>query len=412
MIAAPLTLYAAGPATPAVSTVNARKLQLPFDRSGSLKGSFEAEYYVEGRFDRGKPTVFLVADGQQFFLRPELMPSYRQTYGSDVNLVGVPGRGMSGEVQRSTGVSPNTDWHVAYELLRYENWSNDIDAIRRDLLGESGAIYVHGRSGGGELVHEHLSRYPRSVRFALTQAAVMANLDAEFGLDTDHFWDEITESERRSLSGILASKSYDRALVAALFQRQNFFVPPDKIAEARSQLVAELARHDETAIAGRVKAYQVDAIEKLLHSPLEPAIRVRLYEFCAPLAERFDRPSLRFRPDLEVSFNIARPLLELRAAGTLPFPAVDFKALHRSDCEVTLVAGRWDHTADWRIQMALASHYPAHALVLLDDSHDFLNLAKQPGGIGPLLRASWHGHESAEFKAALAELEPLIWHEA
>jgi hypothetical protein len=78
---------------------------------------------------------------------------------------------------------------------------------------------------------------------------------------------------------------------------------------------------------------------------------------------------------------------------------------------VYLLAGRFDHTADYRAQIALASHYPKHRLLLLADSHDFIALQKT--GLYPRLvqSALARGRRGPRDEGIEQALEPLIFRE-
>ncbi len=396
-------------ATNAAPSAQTRTVLVPFDHERDSEGVFELPYYLARPFDESKSTVFLIGDGQQFYVRPDLLPGYQtRDDGDDVNLVGIAGRASVEDVQRRVG--HGADWINAYRLYRWEQWIADIDAVRRALVGPEGRVALRGSSGGGTLVHQYLARYGRHVSRAYTEASVNGYLDAEIGIDSDRFWQEISEADRRSIRSILERAAYPRQLVAALFQRQNFFVPPNKLAGARSELVRALFLGDDVMVKKLRRTYQVDAIADLEQSALGPAVRVRLYEFFAPLAARFDRYGPELHPDHEASANTARPLLDLQRAGKIASPRFDFAALHDIGAEVLIVAGHDDHTADYRSQFALASQYRNHRFILLDDDHTFKRL--KDSGLRPkLIRAARFGFDAPAFKQVVAALQPLIWRE-
>ena len=63
--------------------------------------------------------------------------------------------------------------------------------------------------------------------------------------------------------------------------------------------------------------------------------------------------------------------------GEISVRAMDLSALTRVGASVHILAGRFDHTADYRVQTALAAHFfPQHHLMRLADDHDFLVLGK------------------------------------
>src|ERR1700678_2380273 len=192
----------AGAAAPAAQP---RSLLVPFDHFAPASGSFALPYLVDGDIDRTRPTIVIVGDGQQFYIRPDKLPDFRGLFGPNVNIVGLPGRSFAPELQAHLGAASRGDWAQVYALLRYAQWSADIDALRSGLLGADGAILLYGASGGGRLVHEHLTRAGHVVR-GYTEAAVFPALDAEIGLLHDHFWSELSAEEQGQLSRAIAAR--------------------------------------------------------------------------------------------------------------------------------------------------------------------------------------------------------------
>ena len=67
---------------------------------------------------------------------------------------------------------------------------------------------------------------------------------------------------------------------------------------------------------------------------------------------------------------------------------------------VFVLAGRWDHTADYRSQIALASSYPKHVLFLANDNHTF-NTLKQDGKYQGLIISFFNSANLREMKELL-----------
>jgi pimeloyl-ACP methyl ester carboxylesterase len=228
---------------------------------------------------------------------------------------------------------------------------------------------LYGRSGGGLLVHQYICTHPDHVISAFTQAAVNRFLDAEFGFNSDSFWDEIGRFEPALpplLLDAISRAPAERARVVLLLQRQNFFVSS-----------------------------------------------VRVFELFAPVHElrAASAGEKRVDRDLEVGELFGAPLLRLLDRRQIPAPAMDFRAAHGTGAEVYLLAGRFDHTADYRSQIALASQYPRHRILLLADSHDFLDLGKT--GLYPRLvqAALGQGIGGPEKAGIERQLRPLIYQE-
>ena len=219
------------------STAKTRTIQVPIDHAAPAGPGFPLDYLVLDDFAPAKPTVFVVGDGQQFYVREDVLPSFRGLFGPDVNIVGIGGRGSSRVLQEGFGNPSDQSWIAAYKALQYSQWLADIDAIRIDLLGKDGKICIYGVSGGGQLAHTYLAAYGANVRYAYTESAVFPTLEAEIGLQHDQFWHEITPNERKRLWDVLSAHPEKREFYAQLLQRQNFFVDLKVLPQERLKLI-------------------------------------------------------------------------------------------------------------------------------------------------------------------------------
>ncbi len=399
-----MTLPITARASAALNTVS-----VPLDHMQPNGPRFALGYGLLTQHHPRRPTVFVVADGQQFYVTPQsFATSVGPLFDDRVNVVGIFGRADAPAVQAAVGSGASTDWTQAHRLLRAEQWIGDLEAVRRALLGPNGRIGLYGRSGGAFLVHQYMAVHGRHVDRVFTQAAVNPFLEARLGVVADRFWAELDATDRTRLAAVLADGRYPRARVATLFQRQNFFVPRDQLAAERRMLIGELADNAKDRIATREQTYQIDALAKLASGPRGPAINVRLFEFFVPRAVGFQRAPDVLHPDLEVFAQQAEPLIALLQQGRIAAPTMAFAPLHALNAEVLAVAGRWDHTCDYRTQIALAASYPRGTLLLLDDDHVFHRL-QAAGGAGPLVRGLFGGAGSDEYRTALQAVAELRW---
>ncbi|MGO9326067.1 MAG: alpha/beta fold hydrolase [Terracidiphilus sp.] len=359
-------------------------IDVPFDRQSPGIGTFALQYELGRAFNPAKATVFVIADGQQFYVRQGAVASLQaELFGDQFNVVGIIGRASNSQVMGKIRTGGNVDWPLAYRILRAEEWVDDIEAVRKALVGNSGQISLYGRSGGGLLVDQYLAKYPEHVRTAFTQAAANRFIDADFSLNSDHFWEEIGQYDRSlqsALLRIIAAHPDDRDRIILLLQRQNFFVPAAQLNQARAELIHALASGEDEKVADYSKRFQVEQVLEQLRDAANPAANVRLYEFYAPLSSLLDQngkySSGRINPDIEVMRMFADPLLKLANEGRIQSPTMNLSNLNHVGGSVYLLAGVYDHTADYRSQIALASHFPNHRLLLLADDHDFLALNK------------------------------------
>lgn len=393
-----------------------RLVRVPLDHFDVASGHFELYYELGAPFDARKPTVFFLTDGQQFHVRKGRMSKIQdELFGEELNVVGIVGRGSTEAVQkRALRNDGSVDWQVANRLLSSQQWVEDVESVRRDLLGPNGKILLYGRSGGGFLVHEYLSRHGHHVLRAFVQSAPNPFLEAEFGLNTDHFWEEISACDSslpENLTRVLTRLADERKSLIQVLQRQNFFVPRSGLLAARARLITELDQGKNDLYEQLKTEYQVNALTQLMDSPAGMAIRVRLYEFYQPVhraTERFDRA---LYPDKENTFHLAGPLLQLYDQGQIPAATMNLNALRNIATGMFILAGRYDHTSDYRIQMALASYYPNHLVFIADDDH-VLHALEASGLYPALVRSTLlHGFDSHEAQNLLRQLDSLRWRE-
>ncbi len=392
-------------------------ISVPIDRSDPKLGNATLDYELGAPFDPAKPIAFVVADGQQFYMKKGAMPGLQAELaaGHEVNVVGLIGRGSTQAfIDAALDANKEPNWPRAWRIFRAEEWLDDLDQLRVELGGRDARVILYGVSGGAFLAHQYLARHGEHVERAFTAAAVQPFIVGDIGANTDRFWEEIGEHDHESQSLItkaLADHPSERFTIAMLLQRQNFFVPPAALGDARAEVIRELAAWDEAKLAKRRTDYQVDAIRELFESNAAIPSRVREFEFAWPARESERLGRAEFRPDLEVHAFFAKPLYEALEAKAIEPPSFDFAALHRLGADVLVVAGHEDHTVDYRTSIALAAHYPRGRVILLADDHMFGG-AKADGSLVALTQAFIaHGSNSAEFETALAKLAPHRWKE-
>jgi hypothetical protein len=395
----------AGATRQSAQDIQDRTIQVPVDHGDPALGFFPLYYELGAPFDPNRPTVLVVTDAQQFYVRKGTVSRVQsEIFGPGLNVVGIPGRGTSDEIlSQVVGEDGEVDWPLAYRLLKSSQWVEDIERVRRDLLGPGAPLMLYGRSGGGHLLHEYLVKYGGNVDRAFSQAACNAFLDAEYGLQSDRFWEEIgtyDPSLQEKLLQVLARRTNERPEIVQLFQRQNFFVSSSGIASARGALIEDLYEGQQERVTELRESYQVDAVQHVLKTPIGVGIRDQVSVFEDAM-----------HPDIENTFQIAQPLIQLRESGRLPALSMDFGALHKIQTEVFVLAARWDHTCDYRSQIALSSHYSPRTMFLADDGHMFDNI-NESHAYPSLVRAFLHhGVSSPETMDVLRRIDHLRWRE-
>jgi len=374
-------------------------------------------YYEFGRpYDEAKPVVIVISDAQQFYIREGEVAKFQERwFGDSFNVLGIVGRGTSPEfIQATLGDDEKPDWIKAWKIFNYSQWLADIDAVRQTVLGADGQILIYGESGGAMLAHQYLAEYGRHVSRAFTRAVVNPYIVGQLGLNSDRFWKEIGEHDpdlHLELKKALQRYDAERDVLVMTLQRQNFFVPPDQIGDARAELIRALAKGNDDYYAKVRQEYEVDAVQEVMSSSEAIPIRVRLFEFLSPTGaqERMEGPELY--PDYEVQVNISGPLIDLADSGKISPATFPFRNLHILESEVFVLTGRWDHVVDYRSSIALAASYPKGYLFLADDDHMFKGF-EESGLLAPLIQRFLHnGLGSMEFQDAANKAAPHRWRE-
>ena len=388
-------------------------IRVPLDYAHPGSGSASIAYEMAAPLDRKKPTVLVIADGQQFYVRKGRIGAIARDFGPGFNVVGLIGRADAPAIARACRRRDGSpDWVKAWSFYGSSQWVEDIESLRRRLAGPTGKVLLHGVSGGALLVHEYLAKHGDRVLRAFTAAALMPYLEPEFAHGTPTFLRSLGERAPdlpALLERVLEAHPADRPALATVFQRQHFFVAPEALSAARETLVRELNdRYGETLAKTRAD-YQVDAVFALERSDADFPIAVREYEFLAA-SGRLDAPSVdRFDPEFEAEYDVAKPLIEARRRGRVPLPGLDLRRLYRVETSVLILAGAQDRAVNYLTSISLAARYPNGHLLIVDDSHMFVHLDRQ--GLRTRLERAFllDGTDSKPYREALASIEPFLW---
>jgi hypothetical protein len=391
-------------------------VRVPLSYEVPGRGSAELPLDFAAPFDRTKPTVLVIADGQQFYVRAGAMKVLQEsTLGNGVNVVGIVTRGTTPAfIKAALDRSGKPDWLQAWKVFNSEEWIGDIESVRKALVGEQGHISLYGRSGGAYLIHQYLSEHGKYVDRAFTQSAVNPSLNAELGISLDTYWSDLGRQDpalQKELQAALAAHPEDRIGILMTLQRQHFFVPAEGIATARAALIHALASGDMDAYRKARKAYEVDEMAGMYASNDIIPQDVRVLELIAP-SGAFDRlGDGELYPLAETQAFEIRPLLTLLHAGSITLPSFDFNATHRCPAEVFVLAGRNDEAVDYRTEIALASAYPHHFLFIADDNHVFSTLSASGESKKLISTFLVGGSASQSFITASREAQPYRWAE-
>ena len=389
-------------------------IRVPLSYEEPAFGTAELALDYAAPFDPAKPTVLVIADGQQFYVRTGAMKELKEsTFGGAINVVGIITRGTTPAfIDATLSRDGKPDWQKAWKVFNSGEWVRDIESVRKALVGEQGRIYLYGRSGGAYLVHQYLSQYPDHVERVFTQSAVNPYLNAELGISLDTYWSDLGKQDsalQGQLQSALKAHPEERIGILMTLQRQHFFVSADKIASARADLIRAIAAGNMGAYRTARKEYQVDDMAAMYASKDIIPQDVRVLELIAP-SGAFDRlKDGGLYPLAETQAFEIKPLLDMLHSGKITLPPFDFAAIHRCAADVFVLAGRYDEAVDYRTEIALASAYPYHFLFIANDNHVFSTLTDS-GNSKHLISAFFaQGTKSQAFAKAVRDSQPYRW---
>lgn len=408
-VLAPLSLWLCAASPPPLD----RSLRVPLDYTHPAFGSATLTYELGAPFDPHKPTVIIVADGQQFFVRKGAVADFqRQLFGPGVNVVGIITRGTTPAfINSALGPNGKPDWGRAWRIFNSGQWIGDIESVRKALPG-NGKIMLYGRSGGAYLVHQYLIVHGDHVSRAFTQSPVNPTIIRDLRISLDNFWTTLGHDSpelQPVLLGVLKRRPAERTQILLALQRQHFYVPADQLKAQREHLIRALAAGDDATFAKLRTDYEVDGVMSLMASNDSVPQIVRVLELIGPTGAFDEAASNGVSPLIEPQKAFAEPLLQLGRSGRLVPRPFDVAAPHRVQTAVFVLAAREDQAVDYRTTIALAYSYPHHLLFITDDNHTFARLSGA-GMDAKLIKAFFLGGlGSRAMQDALHDAEPFRW---
>ena len=381
-------------------------IEAPIDYRNPQRELFKLEYEFGETYNPKLPTVIVVSDAQQFYVRKGRIKKIQyELFGKNINVLGLITRGSNQDLLHQYEVIKEgvIDWRRAYLIFQSYQFANDVNLLITEVLKDQEDIYLYGQSGGAFLITEYLSIFPNSrVKKVFLGASANPVIENKLGIIHDNFQrDYISKNEldKTKLENVLAENFFERKLVASLFQRQNFFVKLSELNNKRSELITHLNVRDTTFINKLKKEYQIDAIKGLLNSEAGIPIRVRLAEFIYPLLEDWKNIKRNFYPDLENSYNIAYPIIELNNQYAFPiFQSFNKESFSKYKGEVFILSGRYDHIADYRSSIYMDALLENSTLFIANDDHTF-KLLKSENKYAELIQSFFEMNSPKDWKS-------------
>lgn len=387
------------------------------DHANPKGEKFYLKYEFGAKYNPKLPTVFAIADGQQFWARKGRAKRFQEdVFGENFNVVVVFSRAMNNSFKflAKTKIS-KINWQQAYNIFKSYQWIEDIESVRK-AINPNKKINLYGRSGGGLLLLQYLEKYSQHVDKAFCQTAPVPELEKLLGFRHDKIWEELISYDIEltiKLKKSIDEKYFNKEDIFLCLQRQNFFVKVEDINIERKKLIDVIYNKNTVAFGKFKKKYQVDIMKRMMLTTPGISSAVRQYEFFMldNYYELLKSNNKGVRPNIEAIKIYANPLIDQYEKRKIPRPKTDFHKLRNIKTQVMIFAGRWDHTVDYRGQYYLHGLLPNSVLFLADDNHVFSSIY-DTGNYSKIVQGALSFDiNSKYYKNLMKRNEKLIWNE-
>lgn len=309
-----------------------RYIEVPLSYDHPEWGEFDLYYELCSDYEEGKPTVMVPTDGQRTFSQVGWADKYKESFDTSFNVVTYEYRGMYcsdiPEFQKK-----GRDWSRIYESLHSDNVVEDIERIRKDLLGDK-KMPILGGSGTAMMGLKYLSKYHQKVERAFLMSFFKdAQGSSESGIQ---YFNEFLKKKdlEKDYSEILRKRNVEIEQLLFLIQRLLYF-DQKKAAE----LIKEVSQDDLTLYKKWTDRF--GTVDYFIRSAQKyrPWVVVFMYETNIQTSEGKT-------PDINYPFlKEAEPLTKLAEKGVISKEKFDIPNLENISTEVLLVGGTLDQVA-------------------------------------------------------------------
>jgi pimeloyl-ACP methyl ester carboxylesterase len=317
---------------------NIFSIQVPIDHFNSGSREITIDYSISGIFDSSKPTVFYLEDPVDSAFGYLGIPTELK---SQFNIVSIQGRYQSNELIDFLENRNESDWELNYILLNQRQVSEDLELIRRKLLGNE-KVTLLGYSSSATVLHYYLSLYPDQVSTMISLSPMFFDVEGNLS-----FWNQFSFIEEK-----VEYLGADQIADFAYYSKEDFF--NSSKSEKDSLLLVALDQFKTEKKSGFSEL-------KLISIPL----RVRAFELIYPTAPFSETTSKTLKSFLK----IASPIFETFKKKTFLVYGLNFDKGLEFEGKVVLIGGAFDLLLNPKILDVMAEFYPNSTLLQLRDGH-------------------------------------------
>ncbi len=333
-----------------------RYIRVPLSYDHPEWGEFELYYELCSDYQEGKSTLLVPTDGQRTFPQVGWADRYKQIFNTSLNVVTYEYRGMY--CSDIPGFQKKKkDWVRIYESLNSDNVIEDMENIRKDLLGDK-KINILGGSGTAMIGLKYLSKYHQNVERAYLMSFFKdAQGSSESGIK---FFNEFLEKNNleKVYSEIVQKQKVKIEQLLFLIQRLLYYDQDKAVQLIEKVSQDDLTLYDQLTDQLGTVDYFISSAQKY-----KPWAVVFMFETNIKTSEKGT-------PDINYPFyKEAEPLNKLAGKGDIPKKKFDIQNLENISTEVFLLAGTQDQVAPVEETLKIHKQLPHSKLAVFKAYH-------------------------------------------
>lgn len=122
-----------------------QSIKVPIDYKNLKRGNFELQYKFGYEFNPTLPTVIVIADAQQFYVRKDQLKEIQdKLFDKSFNVLGIILRSTNKDLRAKVQLQneADTNWEIAYSVYQSFQFANDIETVINTVLKNEKVVYL------------------------------------------------------------------------------------------------------------------------------------------------------------------------------------------------------------------------------------------------------------------------------
>ena len=364
-----------------------RFIKVPLCYDYPEMGEFTLYCELNSDFDDSKPIVLIPADPQQTGSWVGAADRNKKIFGIDYNVAVFQYRGSFCSAISGLESKQGFDWQKVYKVFTWSTGVEDIERVRRELVGRDGKIYLAGGSGLATMAMLYLEKYHQFVERAFLMSFYV---DAHVGSDgPDDFFRSFLKEKRleETFEKALANKDIREKQLFHLLQRLLYSSQERARALIEEVALGKRTIYDEESKAQGDVDYFIGYVQRYW-----PQLVVFMYETNVP-------PKVPRKDINEPFLLMGDPIAKLVKEGKITGRYMDTEPLGQVSTDVLFVAGQKDQVTPINVTEDIQKQVPKSRLAIMKGYHC---LTDEPKLRSKMMNTFFaHGSHSKEMETLL-----------